>query len=243
MTETTTAGPDIREKGAPKNGQPQALDRRLFMQLQAFGGVADTGPLAQAIEKAGLEGVLYQDVNDPRGVAVLAISEDENAFVGPWRDLFNQSPFAAHASKPQYAMLGRTYSIGYEPNLEDWLLHKPRRTALDPAWPWAVWYPLRRTGAFSQLSHQEQSPILREHGVIGRSFGDADLARDIRLDCHGIDTHDNDFVIGLIGRRLHPLSALVGTMRATKQTSTYIEKMGPFFVGKAVWQSAYKGPL
>ena len=73
--------------------------------------------------------------------------------------------------------------------------------------------------------------------MIGRSYAEEDLAHDIRLACHGIDTHDNEFVIGLVGKDLHPLSHLVQTMRKTKQTSQYIQSMGPFFVGFSVWQS------
>ena len=134
-------------------------------------------------------------------------------------------------------MLGRTYALGYEPDLEDWLLQKPRRTVSNPEWPWAVWYPLRRSGAFSSLSPEEQAPILGEHGRIGRAFGEAGYAQDIRLACFGLDKNDNDFVIGLVGRELYPLSACVQSMRKTRQTSQYIQSMGPFFVGRAVWQS------
>ena len=76
-----------------------------------------------------------------------------------------------------------------------------------------------------------------EHGVIGRSFGEADLAHDIRLACFGLDEADNDFVIGLIGKELHPLSAVVESMRKTTQTSLHIEKLGPFWIGKAVWHA------
>ena len=79
--------------------------------------------------------------------------------------------------------------------------------------------------------------ILAEHGTIGMSFGSADLAHDIRLACHGLDTHDNDFVVGLIGKELFPLSAIVQTMRKTQQTSLYLERLGPFFIGRVVWQS------
>jgi hypothetical protein len=39
--------------------------------------------------------VLYLDVNDPRGVAVLALSEDPAVFAGPFRDLQNKAPFAS----------------------------------------------------------------------------------------------------------------------------------------------------
>jgi chlorite dismutase len=44
-------------------------------------------------------------------------------------------------------------------------------------------------------------------------------------------------VIGLIGKDLYPLSKIVETMRKTQQTSLYLEHLGPFFVGRVVWQS------
>ena len=101
-------------------------------------------------------------------------------------------------------MLGRTYSLGYEPDLRDALIDRPRRTVLNPAWRWAIWYPLRRSGKFAQLPDQEQRTILAEHGAIGMAFGAADYAHDVRLACHGLDRDDNDFVIGLIGKELFP---------------------------------------
>jgi chlorite dismutase len=97
-----------------------------------------------------------------------------------------------------------------------------------------VWYPLRRTGAFNRLTPQEQSAILREHGTIGRSYGEQDFAHDVRLACHGLDANDNEFLIGLVGKELHPLSHVVQTMRGTRQTAEYMQHMGPFFVGRAV---------
>ena len=39
-----------------------------------------------------------------------------------------------------------------------------------------------------------------------------------------------------LGRELFPLSSIVQAMRKTQQTSEYMEKMGPFFVGQAIWQ-------
>ena len=75
-----------------------------------------------------------------------------------------------------------------------------------------------------------------EHSGIGRVYGQANLAYDIRLACYGLDKNDNDFVIGLLGGELHPLSAIVERMRKTKQTSQYLSNLGPFFVGRAVWQ-------
>jgi len=229
--------PDIMETGAPQGGQPQRSDQRLFMQLLAFGSCTDTAPLIAALQVAAIEGALYEDLNDPRGVALLTMHKDPDHFLIKVRRLLNRPPFSDLAQKPQYTMLGRTYSLGYEPDLVEVLCHRPRRSVLNPAWPWAVWYPLRRRGAFTQLAPAQQRAILSEHGTIGRAFGEADYAHDIRLACHGLDTNDNDFVIGLTGQHLYPLSALVQTMRKTKQTSKYLERLGPFMVGKAIWQS------
>ena len=68
-------------------------------------------------------------------------------------------------------------------------------------------------------------------------MGAAGYAVDVRLECHGVDRDDNEFVIGLIGPELYPLSRLVKDMRSTRQTSEFIQTMGPFFVGKALFQS------
>jgi len=230
--------PDISEKGGMRNGQPQRADERLFMQFLAFGGCRDVKPLADALAALQLTGVLYEDVNDPRGIGVLVATEQPGDFLDRLRPVFNTGPFAGLSQKPEYTMLGRTYAIGYEPDLREVLLDRPRRTVLNRAWPWAIWYPLRRSGRFAQLPVEEQRVILAEHGAIGMSFGSADFAHDIRLACHGLDKSDNDFVVGLVGKELYPLSAIVQTMRKTQQTSLYLERLGPFFVGRAIWQSA-----
>jgi chlorite dismutase len=229
---------DVRERGANQ----QLSDRRLYMQLQVFTGCTDGKPLVGALEATGMEAVLYEDVNDPRGVGVLTMSEDPAFFVTGVRDLFNRGPFAALMLRAELTMMGRTYASGFEADLDEWLLRRPRRTALNPAWPWGIWYPLRRTGAFARLDPREQGQVIREHSVIGRAYGDADLAHDVRLACQGLDMHDNDFVIGLVGKDLHPLSHLVQTMRKTVQTSQYLQTLGPFFVGHVLWQSPPAGP-
>src|SRR5205085_8717384 len=134
---------------------------------------------------SGVEAVLYRDVNDPRGVGVLGMSEDPAFFVTDFRDLLNAEPFGGLPLKPELTMLGRTYASGFEGNLDEWLLRRPRRTAMNPAWPWAIWYPLRRTGTFGRLPGQEQGTVIREHSEIGRAYGDADPVHDVRLACHG----------------------------------------------------------
>lgn len=207
------------------------------MQLLAFGHCLDEGQLIEALKGADFDSVLYQDVNDPQGVALLTMSEDPDMFVSKVRPLLNSEPFVSLTEKPEYTMFGRSYSLGYEPDLEETLFTRPRRTALNPAWPWAVWYPLRRSGKFEQLSADEQRGILMEHGVIGMAYGYHDLAHDIRLACHGLDKDDNDFVVALTGKELHPLSSVVQSMRKTQQTSLYLESLGPFLVAKAIWQS------
>jgi chlorite dismutase len=227
---------DLREKGGVRAGVQQTSDRRLFMHLLAFANAGETATLTAALAASGMEGVLYEDVNDPRGVALVTWSDNPDYFVTTVRSFLNQPPFSGLVLKPEYTMMGRTYSIGHEPNLQEWLMDRSRIAVTDPEWPWAVWYPLRRKGEFNALSAEEQTSILREHGAIGHAFGTGGYAKDVRLASFGIDKRDNDFVIGLIGKELFPLSACVQAMRKTRQTSSLMQEMGPFFIGRAVWQ-------
>jgi chlorite dismutase len=244
MSDPTNNEPDVdvRERGAPRDGEPQAMDRRLFMQLLVAECRGGGGPveiqrnLAAALEARGASAVIYEDVNHPAGLGVLSWSDDPAAFVERVRPAFNEPAVAGLHLRPEFTMLGRSYSSGFEPDLEYWLIRRPAETVLNPAWPWAVWYPLRRSGAFEKLDRKEKVSILHEHAVIGKRYGQADLAHDVRLACHGLDANDNEFVIGLIGKDLHPLSHVVQTMRQTRQTSEFIAQMGPFFVGRAVWR-------
>jgi chlorite dismutase len=229
--------PDISERGGLKGGQPQRSDERLFMQLMAFGGCRDVGAVNAHVAAAGVDAVVYEDLNDPRGVAVLTVHRDPDFFLDTVRPLLDGGPFEALTRKPELTMFGRTYALGYEPDLEEVLFARPRRTVLNPAWRWAIWYPLRRNGAFARLAVEQQRVILSEHGEIGMRFGAADYVHDVRLACHGLDRDDNDFVIGLIGKELYPLSAVVQAMRNTQQTSLYLDRLGPFFVGRAIWQA------
>ena len=226
-------GPNLSEQGA----SGQHTDRRLYMQLLAFGRCSATEAVIMAVGESGIEAVVYEDALDPFGVGVLAIAEDPELFVTELRTLLRTEAFAGLQPKPRYSMFGRTYALGHEPDLDDALLMRPRRHALDPETPWAIWYPLRRSGRFAQLPPEQQKDILKEHAHVGMAFGRAGYARDIRLACYGLDPADNDFVIGLMGRELTPLSKLVETMRKTQQTSLYLERLGPFFVGRVAWQS------
>lgn len=228
---------DIREQGRGGDGQPAYSDRRLYIQFLAFDDCEDPDALVPDLEEAGVQGALYRDVNNPLGIGLAVAHEDPAFFPGALRDLLNASRFQELTFHAEYTMLGRSYTLGYETDLDEILLHRPLRRLCNPELGWTVWYPLRRSGAFQQLPDEEKQGLLMEHGQIGFAFGRAGLAQDIRLACFGLDANDNDFVIGLLGSELTPLSKVVETMRGTRQTSEFIEQMGPFFVGRVHWQS------
>ena len=229
--------PDISERGGLRGGQPQKSDERLFMQLFAFGGCSRVSDIVRQVAESNIDAVVYEDLNDPAGIALLTLSRDPNVFLDSVRPLVNSGPLSSLTLRPEFTMFGRTYALGYEPDLQNALFERPRRTVLNPAWRWAVWYPLRRNGRFVQLPAEEQRTILAEHGEIGMRYGAADYVHDVRLACYGLDREDNDFVIGLVGKDLYPLSAIVQAMRKTQQTSMYLDRLGPFLVARAVWQT------
>ncbi len=234
---------DVKERGGKgPDGEPQVMDKRLFVQLLVFDCERGVRPddaiqkLATELRGRGARFVLYQDANAPAGIGVLSFDDDPKTFVEKVRPAI--LAVDGLVQRRDFTMFGRTYSQGHESDLAFWLLDRPRKVVEDPQWNWHVWYPLRRSGAFAKLEPREQAAILREHAIIGRAYGAEDLAHDVRLACHGMDADDNEFVVGLIGKDLHPLSHVVQAMRKTKQTSEFIVKMGPFFVGYAVARAA-----
>ena len=231
---------DLSEKGRSKDGEVISMDRRLFMQLLAFGDCLDPQPVIDALAEAQIEAVVYLDINDPRGIGLLTFSESADFFVTTLREVLTKASFTSLTPKPEYTMLGRSYSIGYENDLLDTLIERPRRRALDPKLPWVVWYPLQRGKHFELLPDQDKSKILMEHGGIGMQFGKGGYGHDIRLACHGLDKNDNDFVIAVLSGDLFPLSAIIQTMRKTQQTAKHLATLGPFFVGKAIWQGDFR---
>ncbi|MGA2641997.1 MAG: chlorite dismutase family protein [Spirochaetia bacterium] len=228
---------DLNEKGRARNGKAQIMSRRLFVQLLVFDGCRDSRPLAGLLDARGIKGVLYEDLNDPTGIGLLTFDEDPGYFISTVRPLVSGDAFSSLRFREELTMLGRTYSMGWEADLEEALIARPKSRLCSPELSWAIWYPLRRSGAFEELPEKEQRAVLAEHGGVGQTFGRAGAAYDIRLACHGLSKDDNDFVIGLIGAELFPLSAVVQRMRKTRQTSRYLARLGPFFVGHVLWQA------
>ncbi len=226
---------DLREVGAPIDGDPQISDRRLFFQLHVFGRCFHPDSIIENIQSQNpLAAVFYDDLNDPAGLGVLLVAENPAALMHYSSVLQQQQDrsYSTTSFRPEMTMIGRTYSSGREPDLEEWLIQKPLKNVLNPDFPWAIWYPLRRKSEFYRLEDSERGRILGEHAMLGRSYAAGGYASDIRLACFGLDTNDNEFVIGLVGAELYPLSRLIQDMRKTEQTTKYIESLGPFFVGK-----------
>ena len=230
---------DISEKGRAKDGTVLSSDTRLFIQFLAFRGNVNDDEIITSLRNFGLDGALYADLNDPNGYGLCVMSKDPDYFVTELRNLLINAPFNKYVQKNDMTMFGRTYSFGYESDLDQTLIHGPRKKILNGELEWVVWYPLRRSKGFEMLTDDEQRSILGEHGKIGFKFGKAGLATDIRLACHGLDKNDNDFVIGVLGKELYPLSAVIQTMRKTRQTAMYLESLGPFFIGKKIWNSEF----
>ncbi|MGA1531095.1 MAG: hypothetical protein ACO398_10185, partial [Kiritimatiellia bacterium] len=108
-----TGLPDLTEKGRDVRGEVIRTDRRLFMQLLAFGECADTAEVIAAARELKAPLAIYADANDPHGIAIMGASEYPDFFVTEWRELFHRPAFAKLTPKPEYTMMGRSYSIGY----------------------------------------------------------------------------------------------------------------------------------
>ena len=228
---------DISEKGRAKDGSPLSSDKRLFIQFLSFGNCNDITKVINDLNSLSIKAVLYTDINDFSGIGLITMTDDPEQIITELRDFLNKSSFCNLYHKKEFTMLGRTYSFGYENDLEKTLITGPQNKILNQELKWAIWYPLQRSKEFETLSLDKQRAILGEHGKVGFKFGSAGFATDIRLACHGLDKNDNDFVIGVLGKELYPLSAVIQHMRKTEQTSKHLEKLGPFFIGKKVWQS------
>ncbi len=209
------------------------------MQLITFQDLApedlskDTSDLIhKALKQAGIPHVVYDSIQQADQFAVCVWSEDPSYFSEGVRPVLREFMGKMGNLKLLTTMFGRTYSNGHEADLEFALLKKPPKVVLEPQGEYAIWYPLKRTGSFYLEDPGSQCKMLLEHAAIGRSYGMADLAQDVRLQSFGTDEKDNEFIIGIVGKELHPLSKVIQDMRKTRHTSEFMDSLGPFFVGK-----------
>src|SRR6185295_7077692 len=98
--------PDISEKGGTRDGRPQRSDERLFVQLLAFGDCDDPRAVMGHLAGAADAVVVYEDLNDPRGIAVVTVSQDPNTFIERVRPRLSTGPMAGLPLKPHYTMFG-----------------------------------------------------------------------------------------------------------------------------------------
>src|SRR5262245_25790062 len=114
---------DVNEYGGKKDGERQAMNRRLFMELLVFrapaGEAADTlgAATAATLRAAKIPAVVYADTVDPRSLGLLTWSEDPAHFVRKVRPLFASAPLEKVELRQEFAMLGRAYATGHEPDL------------------------------------------------------------------------------------------------------------------------------
>lgn len=232
----------VNEKGAGG----ATSDKRLYMQLAVLD--ADSAYAASTIETAlhnalvskNISHVIYANSVDPSSIGLLTWNVDPGYFAEILRPVLQANEFSALKYRPGWQMFGKTYTNGHEQDLEHWLFRKPLDAALNENNRFALWYPMRRSGKFYLLEPEEKCRLVLSHASIGRAYGVSGFASDIRLNCFGIDADDNEFVVGLLGKDLHPLSKCVQDMRVTQHTSLYMDKLGPFFVGLKKFQYEYK---
>ena len=239
----TDGGLSLAERGKTAEGAPQSLDRRLFVQLLAYTGCPDAAPLAEAADQAGVGGVVYESAQDPQGVAVALFHEDPAFFVEDGRRLHTSAPFRDLAPLPALTMLGRTYSIGYEQDLLGTLVARPVKTMTNPdvvvgrVVPAPAERPVR-AGAARGAAADAHGARRDRPGVRGRRPTPTTSASRAT----GWTRTTTDFVAGLVGKSLFPLSkpSSSGCGRRARRPSSS-SRLGPFFAGRAVWQGA--GPL
>ncbi len=237
VTEKSEMGDEaLLERGGRVGDTQVTLNRRLFFQLHVFGGCTDVDATISVFRESGIPSVVYEDLNDPTGIGILAFFEDPELFLEKLRPALVSPVIADLHQKHELTMSGRTYAVGYEKDLEYALIDRPKERLENDRLSWAIWYPLKRRSTYERLPGDKQREIQMEHRKIARRFTADGTVGDIRLASFGLNTTDNDFIVALLGETLHPLSAVVQQMRKSVHTAEYIESMGPFFVGRVRWR-------
>jgi len=209
-------------------------DNTLRNQLQVFdiqfvgGPRAMVSALSRRLREKRIDGVIYGDANDHRGIGLLTWAKDPADILENVHALLGGKRFSALTPRPGWVMFGRVSGDSVDATV-DTLLRSDQR--------WGVWYPVRNKPEWGSLDETARGAAQREHGKVAKKFTSADKVSYVRLSCHGIDPEDNDHIFGLTAASLTDISLLQEAMRGTSQIANYVEKMGPVFVGRKVWQN------
>jgi chlorite dismutase len=209
-------------------------DNTLFLQLQIFDIEPAAGPramvsaLSRRLREKRIDGVIYGDANDHRGIGLLTWAADPGDILDNVHALLGGKRFSALTPRPGWVMFGRV-SGDAAANTPEVLLNGDRN--------WAAWYPVRNKAEWALLDDAAQAKVHKAHGTVAKSFTDDGRVAYVRLACHGIDPEDNDQIFGLTAGSLMDISLLQEAMRGTAQVATHVSKMGPVFVGRKIWQN------
>jgi chlorite dismutase len=209
-------------------------DNTLFVQLQVFDIEPAAGPraivsaLSRRLREKRIDGVIYGDANDHRGIGLLTWASDPAAILENVHALLGGKRFSALTPRPGWVMFGRVSGESAE-GLPDVVLHAEQR--------WATWYPMRNKAEWGTLDQAKKAAAQKEHGAVAKEFVDSDKVSYVRLSCNGLDPEDNDHIFGLTATSLEDISLLQEAMRGTSQIANYVDKIGPVFVGRKVWQN------
>jgi len=218
------------------------MDKRMYFQCIVYdvSTASECAKIQQnlhnSLKSKSIPHVIYDDTQNASAFGLLIWNTDPSMFATQIRPVLQERQFDLAKQRPGWTMFGKTYTNGHEKDMEHFLLKKPVLAALEEKNVFGIWYPMRRKGEFWMLEPDLKCQYVLHHASIGRAYGAAGMATDVRLNCFGMDEADNEFVIGLIGQDLNILSKIIQDMRMTKHTSLYMDKLGPFFVGHKKFQ-------
>ncbi len=200
-----TSAARSREKGR-RNGQANLAQPAPFHEVHGFRPLPRRARgRRRLVRRAGSTGALYVDANDPQGIGIMVASEDPDYFVTRLATLFNRRPFADFVHRPRVRHA--------RSQLLDRLRVRPRghtareaaRKAAEPreyTGPSGTRCSAPRSSRPCPADHQRR--ILAEHGSLAKRYGAGGHAADVRLACHGLDSNDNDFIVGLARTQATP---------------------------------------
>jgi chlorite dismutase len=204
----------------------EAADSSLFMQLLVFTDCSEIKPLLLPLKHLPLDCVVYKDLNDPQGFALLAVADDPELFVTDLRDVLCSRLFRVLMQRHDLTMTGRTWGDANS-NID-----QLEAVVKDEEWAWVLWYPMRGTPAFAALNEAEQVAVL--DGITSSTGLNAGDFGHVRLKSHALDRDGNEFIHGVHARSPHDLSRFIEAFTRAEQHAEHIASAGPFFIGRDV---------